>query len=174
MNCPLLQRSPWYCTLFLTAFLSGHFENHRCMTWRHTGSDQWTNVYPRDGPSLLRFWNGRVIDWRLWRQCWSFRAQKRSAQASAHPLSPAFVCLVLWEFWHPRRPRGRQWGRGNLRSGSIFVSLWKLHSGRQGETKRITSVACFSSMQIFQAWEKCRPADLKNTVFIRLTALGAY
>ena len=22
MNCPLLQRSPWYCTLFLTAFLS--------------------------------------------------------------------------------------------------------------------------------------------------------
>ena len=30
-----------------------HFENHRCMTWRHTGSDQWTNVYPRDGPSLL-------------------------------------------------------------------------------------------------------------------------
>ena len=30
-----------------------HFENHRCMTWRHTGSDQWTNVYPRDGSSLL-------------------------------------------------------------------------------------------------------------------------
>ena len=22
---------------------------------RHTGSDQWTNVYPRDGPSLLDF-----------------------------------------------------------------------------------------------------------------------
>ena len=22
MICPLLQRSPWYCTLFLTAFLS--------------------------------------------------------------------------------------------------------------------------------------------------------
>ena len=22
MNCPLVQRSPWYCTLFLTAFLS--------------------------------------------------------------------------------------------------------------------------------------------------------
>ena len=40
-----------------------------------------------------------MIDWRLWRQCWSFRAEKRSAQASAHPLSPAFVCVVLWEFW---------------------------------------------------------------------------
>ena len=34
-----------------------------------------------------------------WRQCWSFRAEKRSAQASVHPLLPAFVCLVLWEFW---------------------------------------------------------------------------
>ena len=49
--------------------------------------------------SRKRFWNGRVIDWRLWRQCWSFSAEKRSAQASAHPLSPAFVCLVLLEFW---------------------------------------------------------------------------
>ena len=37
--------------------------------------------------------------WRPWCQCWSFRAEKRSAQASAHPLSPAFVCLILWEFW---------------------------------------------------------------------------
>ena len=26
---------------------------------------------------------------------WSFRAEKRFAQASAHPLSPAFVGLVL-------------------------------------------------------------------------------
>ena len=49
--------------------------------------------------SRKRFWNGRLIDWRLWRQCWFFRAEKRSAQASAHPLSPAFVCLVLLEFW---------------------------------------------------------------------------
>ena len=28
------------------------------------------------------------------------------------------------------------WFLYNLRSGSIFVSLWKLHSGGQGETKR--------------------------------------
>ena len=28
-----------------------------------------------------------------------FQGGKRSAQASAHPLSPAFVCLVLLEFW---------------------------------------------------------------------------
>ena len=27
-------------------------------------------------------------------------------------------------------------GKGNLRSGSIFVSLRNLHSGGQGETKR--------------------------------------
>ena len=81
----------------------------------------------------------------------------------------------------------------NLRSGSIFVSFWKWHSGGQGETKRepdykrftkrlpptflidwhlsnqstkITSVACFSSMQIFHAWEKCRLADLKNSFYL--------
>ena len=29
MNCPLLQFSPWYCTLFLTAFLSGNCESRR-------------------------------------------------------------------------------------------------------------------------------------------------
>ena len=32
-----------------------HFENHWCMKWRHTGSDQSTNVYPRDAPSLLAY-----------------------------------------------------------------------------------------------------------------------
>ena len=33
--------------------IARHFENHWCMMWRHTGSDQSTNVYPRDAPSLL-------------------------------------------------------------------------------------------------------------------------
>ena len=28
-------------------------ENHCCMTWRHTGIDQSTDVYPRDAPFLL-------------------------------------------------------------------------------------------------------------------------
>ena len=32
--------------------IARHFENHFCMTWRHTGSDQSTNVYSRDAPSL--------------------------------------------------------------------------------------------------------------------------
>ena len=36
--------------------IARHFEKHRCVTWRHTGSDQSTNVYPRDAPSLLRFY----------------------------------------------------------------------------------------------------------------------
>ena len=76
----------------------------------------------------------------------------------------------------------------NLRSGSTFVSLWKLHSGGLNETKRepdtnlpptflidwnlpnqpnkITSVACFSNMQIFHACEKCRLADLKNSFYL--------
>ena len=44
---------PWALEYKTTKF-ARHFENHRCMTWRHTGSDQWTNVYPRDGPSLLQ------------------------------------------------------------------------------------------------------------------------
>ena len=56
-------------------------------------------------PSISEDFTKTFLKWprdRLettWRQCWSFRAEKRSAQASAHPLSPAFVCLVLWEFW---------------------------------------------------------------------------
>ena len=31
---------------------------------------------------------------------------------------------------------------------------------------KITSAACFSSMQIFHAWEKCRLADLKNSFYL--------
>ena len=50
--------------------------------------------------SRKRFWNGRVIDWRLRDVNVGLSGRKKSsAQASAHPLSPAFVCLVLWEFW---------------------------------------------------------------------------
>ena len=50
--------------------------------------------------SRKRFWNGRVIDWRLLDVNVGLSGRKKSsAQASAHPLSPAFVCLVLWEFW---------------------------------------------------------------------------
>ena len=56
-------------------------------------------------PSISEEFTKTFLKWprdRLettWHQCWSFRAEKRSAQASTHPLSPAFVCLVLWEFW---------------------------------------------------------------------------
>ena len=35
--------------------------------------------------------------------------------------------------------------RANLRSGSIFVSLWKLHSGGQGET--ISAVAVIENVR---------------------------
>ena len=31
--------------------IARHFEKHRCVTRRHTGSDESTNVYPRDAPS---------------------------------------------------------------------------------------------------------------------------
>ena len=49
---PNIQKIDILCNVTNKKF-ARHFENHRCMTWRHTGSDQWTNVYPRDGPSLL-------------------------------------------------------------------------------------------------------------------------
>ena len=49
---PNIQKIDILCNVTNKKF-ARHFENHRCTTWRHTGSDQWTNVYPRDGPSLL-------------------------------------------------------------------------------------------------------------------------
>ena len=50
---PNIQKIDILCNVTNKKF-ARHFENQRYMTWRHTGSDQWTNVYPRDGPSLLR------------------------------------------------------------------------------------------------------------------------
>ena len=45
MNCPLLQRSPWYCTLFLTAFLSGE------------AADRERRSRERSRPSSGAIWN---------------------------------------------------------------------------------------------------------------------
>ena len=43
---------------------------------------------------MAAWWTGDYVTSML-----VFQGEKRSAQASAHPLSPAFVCFVLWEFW---------------------------------------------------------------------------
>ena len=77
--------------------------------------------------------------------------------------------------------------RHNLRSGSIFVSLCNNISAGKAKGKqsliqtfyetssaghlpnqltKITSVACFSSMQIFLVWEKCGLGDLKNSFYL--------
>ena len=84
--------------------------------------------------------------------------------------------------------------KDNLRSGSIFVSLcnnitfrwvrrnenrawYKSSTNRLPPTllidghlpnqpTKITSVVCFSSVQIFHACEKCRLADLKNSFYL--------
>ena len=60
-------------------------------------------IFPKT--SRKRFWPRDRLE-ATWRQCWSFRPEKRSAQASAHPLSQAqgslfgdrdvrpFVCFV--------------------------------------------------------------------------------
>ena len=83
-------------------------------------------------------------------------------------------------------------GTCNQKSGSIFVSLCKNIPAGKAKRKqsliqtfyetsaahclidwhlpnqptKITSFACFSSMQIFHAWEKCRLADLKNSFYL--------
>ena len=46
-----------------------------------------------------------------------------------------FKISALGLFLHFRKFRKLILGKSNLRSGSIFVSLLKLHSGGQGETK---------------------------------------
>ena len=43
-----------------------------------------------------------------------------------------------------------------------FLIDWHLPN----QPTKITSVACFSSMQIFHAWEKCRLADLKKSFYL--------
>ena len=54
------------------------------------------------------------------------------------PLSQAGIGFVsgIIPFPHFWSSRKHYIAWGNLRSGSIFVALWKLHSGGQGETKR--------------------------------------
>ena len=47
-------------------------------------------------------------------------------------------------------------------SAHFFAVDWHLPN----QPTKITSVACFSSMQIFHAWEKCRLADLKNSFYL--------
>ena len=148
-----------------------------CHPFERLGISVWKNCYPfeRHGLSVRK------------RICRPFQRLKLSVQRSILALFPSQNHFVAS---HSRRTIC------NLRSGSIFVSLWKLHSGGHGETKRepdtawykpstkrlpptflidlhlpnqptkITSVACFSSMQIFHAWEKCRLANLKNSFYL--------
>ena len=49
-----------------------------------------------ENPSIFEDFTKTLLKWprdrlETIRQCWSFRAEKRYAQRSAHPLSPAFV-----------------------------------------------------------------------------------
>ena len=52
-------------------------------------------------------------------------------------------------------------------SAAHFLIYWHLPN----QPTKITSVACFSSMQIFHAWEKCRLADLKNSFYLLILAV---
>ena len=53
----------------------------------------------------------------------------------------------------------RAWYKASTkRLPPTFLIDWHLPN----KPAKITSVACFSGMQIFHAWEKCRLADLKK------------
>ena len=65
-------------------------------------------------------------------------------------------------FRRARRNENRAWYKPSTkRLPPTFLIGWHLLN----QPTKITSVASFSSMQIFHAWEKCRLADLKNSFF---------
>ena len=66
-------------------------------------------------------------------------------------------------FRRPRRNEKRAWYKPSTkRLPPTFLIDWHLPN----QPTKITSVACFSSMQIFHAWEKCRLADLKSSFYL--------
>ena len=66
-------------------------------------------------------------------------------------------------FRQARRNENRAWYKPSTkRLLPTFLIDWHLPH----QPTKITSVACFSSMQIFHAWEKCRLADLKNSFYL--------
>ena len=105
----------------------------------------------------------RASEWNMWKSCGFFlwnlgkhrrwlarrRSQIDHAQESVTSIFSQywiklFVKLGRWysaglKFLYRRTFNSRinkSLSHTNLRSGSIFVSLWKLHSGGQDETKR--------------------------------------
>ena len=74
-----------------------------------------------------------------------------------------FVSLLKITFWRAWRNEKRAWYKPSTkRLPPTFLIDWHLPN----QPTKITSVACFSSMQIFHAWEKCRMADLKNSFYL--------
>ena len=70
---------------------------------------------------------------------------------------------ALFSFRRARRNEKRAWYKPLTKClPPTFLIDWHLPN----QPIRITSVACFSSMQIFHAWEKCRLADLKNSFYL--------
>ena len=72
-------------------------------------------------------------------------------------------CFENYTFWRVRWNEKRAWYKPSTkRLPPTFLIDWHLPN----QPIRITSVACFSSMQIFHEWEKCRLADLKNSFYL--------
>ena len=69
-----------------------------------------------------------------------------------------FSFRFVTTFRMARRNENRAWYKpSSKRLPPTFLIDWQLPN----QPIKITSVACFSSTQIFHAWEKCRLADLK-------------
>ena len=66
-------------------------------------------------------------------------------------------------FLRARQNKKRAWYKPSVKRLLLFFLIdWHLPN----QPTKIISVACFSSMQIFHAREKCRLADLKNSFYL--------
>ena len=124
---------------------------------------------------LLLFWccNSRKTEETIHWQNWTVSTAKTfcHSEGSLRASSPRrSVVMVTWDqaqfsfrfvitFRRAKRNENRaRYKPSTKRLPPTFLIDWHLPN----QPTKITSVACFSSMQIFQAWEKCRLGDLKN------------
>ena len=106
----------------------------------------------------LRLWN-MVHESNLnWNRCITLQYQTNVTWDQAQ-----FSFRFVITFRRARRNKNRAWYKPSTkRLPPTFLIDWHLPN----QPTKINSVACFSSMQIFHAWKKCRLADLKNSFYL--------
>ena len=107
-------------------------------------------LQPRDKVAML---NDNTIEFFL-------RNLHEIGQPEIRLYFPFALKITFRRAW---RNEKRAWYKPSTkRLPPTFLIDWHLPN----QPTKITSVACFSSMQIFQAWEKCRLPDLKNSFYL--------